>query len=195
MVLGVTGKYCAGKSAVTELLAGCGWHTIDVDSLGHVALQQKRQEVLQRFGRELDDGVGSIDRKRLGAIVFRNRTALRYLESILHPAMVAMVDEELAAREGVSVAINAALLYPMGLAERCDRVVWVKAGFWSRFRRARLRDGIGLAEMIRRERAQKRISPQFYRVDVDIVTVENRGDPAALERSVKQIAAQSEAKQ
>jgi len=210
MVLGITGKYCAGKSAVSEVFAAWGWHIIDVDRLGHHALIEKRDEVLQRFGRELDDGAGGIDRKRLGAIVFRNRTALRYLESIVHPSMVAMVDHELAeigtvteaveadraaagteraaaGGEKPKVAINAALLYPMGLAERCDRVIWVYAGFLARFRRARRRDGIGLLEMLRREHAQKRIRPQFYRVDVDIVTVTNNGDRTTLERRLHEI--------
>ncbi len=269
MVLGITGKYCAGKSAVSEVLSAWGWHIIDVDRLGHHALIEKRDEVLQRFGRELDDGAGGIDRKRLGAIVFRNRTALRYLERIVHPSMVAMVDSRLAelgvsgapggaggagsdapggagaagsdqtaadsapgapgapaepgapagggapgapaggdppepdstadhaaagvdaagAPAGPRVAINAALLYPMGLAERCDRVAWVHAGFFARFRRARRRDGIGLLEMLRREHAQKRIRPQFYRVDVDIVTVTNTGERATLERRLHEIIA------
>ncbi len=187
MVLGITGRYCAGKSAVSEVVTGWGWHCIDVDSLGHQALVDKHDEVLQLFGRGLDDGAGGIDRKRLGAIVFANRTALRYLESILHPAMVAMVDHELHQRADQDVAINAALLYPMGLAERCDRVVWVKAGFCRRFRRARRRDGISLLEMLRRELAQKRIDPQFYPVNVDIVTVENRGEQATLERRLRDI--------
>lgn len=187
MVLGITGRYCAGKTAVSEVLAGWGWCTVEVDSLGHQALIEKREAVLQRFGRELDDGAGGIDRKRLGRIVFRSRTARRYLEGILHPAMVAMADEYLREWEGRNVALNAALLYPMGLAERCDRVVWVQAGFWPRFQRARRRDGIGLIEMLRRERAQRRIGPQFYRANVDIVTVKNRGERSLLERRLRDI--------
>jgi len=104
MVIGVAGKYCAGKSTVTDILARDGYRVIDVDRLGHEALARRADDVRHTFGDEYIGADGAVDRRRLGGLVFRDREAMRRLEGIVHPEMVEMVRERLAGNHGPASA-------------------------------------------------------------------------------------------
>lgn len=181
MVIGVAGKYCAGKSTVTDILADAGYRVIDVDRLGHEALARRVDDVRHTFGDDYIGADGAVDRKRLGSLVFRDREAMRRLEGIVHPEMVRMVRERLAggpqggADGARGTVVNAALLFPMGLDALCDMVVWVEAPLALRLKRARERDGLSVQEILRRFWAQRELEPQPSSSDVDIHSVENRG--------------------
>jgi dephospho-CoA kinase len=132
-----------------------------------------------------------VDRKKLGGLVFRDAGAMRRLESIVHPEMMQMVRERLAAAgdaAGPGTVVNAALLFPMGLDALCDIALWVKAPLLTRLRRARQRDGLPVIEILRRFWAQRELEPQPSAADVDIHNVENRG---GLDRLRTQLAAVS----
>ena len=184
--VGVTGKYCTGKSTVSELLGERGYVQIDVDRLGHAALVSERERVIEAFGPGLRTPEGGVDRKALGRLVFADEAHLRRLESILHPAMVEMAAETVRrARDGQEVdaggpppgvVINAAILVRMGLHSLCDTVIYVTAPFCSILRRARERDGASIVQVVRRLRSQRDVDPQFSHPDADIHSVENHGD-------------------
>ena len=126
MVVGVAGKLGSGKSAVAGMLADAGYRVIDVDRLGHRALVTERDRIVSAFGRGILFPDGQIDRRRLGALVFRTAEARRRLEAIVHPVMVRRVTT-LVTVEPAAVVIDAALLHPMGLDALCDLVLWVRA--------------------------------------------------------------------
>ncbi len=126
MVVGVAGKLGSGKSAVAAILADAGFRVVDVDRLGHRALVTERDRIIDAFGRGILFPDGQIDRRRLGALVFRTEEARRRLEAIVHPVMVRSV-AALVTVERAPVVIDAALLYPMGLDALCDVVFWVRA--------------------------------------------------------------------
>ena len=184
IVIGVTGKYCAGKSTVSELLAEHGYRPIDVDRIGHEALQSERDRIVEAFGSHICAADGTVDRKALGRVVFGDTAKLRKLESIIHPAMVdrtthlvRMVREERALDPSVPGAvINAAILFRMKLDSLCDIVLLVRAPFLVTWRRARERDGASVLDVVRRLRAQRDVEPQRSRSDADIHSVENDGD-------------------
>ena len=154
-----------------------------MDVLGHWALQQEaaRREVLAAFGEAVQGSDGTIDRRALGAVVFREPGQLRRLEAILHPRMVARL-EELLEGSAPRTVINAAILFRMGLERYCDFVICVRAPLWARLRRARRRDGLGLLAALRRLAAQRGICPKTYDKAVDIYYVDNRRDLGWLER-------------
>jgi dephospho-CoA kinase len=184
MIVGISGKYCAGKSTVSELLEDeWGYHQIDVDRLGHRALERRRDDVLAEFGNELLTD-GTIDRRRLGSIVFSSSEALSRLEAIVHPEMIAMVREEIAAVDPKRIAVNAAILFKMGLDSLCDLVLWVEAPILQRFRRARRRDSLPILQIVKRLYTQRGMKPQSSRRDVDIHTVRNSGNRKELRRRI-----------
>jgi dephospho-CoA kinase len=88
---------------------------------------------------------GSIDRKALGSIVFADSRLLAQLEAISHPWMVEECARLVSAARASgrrAVVLNAALLHRMGLDRLCDVVVFIKAPFYERYRRAKERDHV-----------------------------------------------------
>ena len=179
MILGVTGRYCAGKDTVVAALARRGFREIDVDRIGHTVLDLKIDEVVRRFGDEVRAGSGRVDRRRLGAVVFRDPGALRALEAIVHPEMIRRV-AELAGDGGERLVINAAILHRMGLHRLCHVVVCVAAPFPVRLRRAMRRDHLSFRAAARRLLGQRDVCPKRAPGAVDTVTVRNAGSREAL---------------
>ena len=161
-VVGLTGKFCSGKSTVAEALASRqGVCVIDVDALGHAALAVRRDEIRAVFGEGVCAADGSIDRAVLGCRVFSSDADRARLEFLVHPEMVRMCRwrlEELEHDPEVRcVVIDAALLTRMGLDRLCSVVVFVESSLPVRWFRALRTRGLTLRDLIRRERAQRDI--------------------------------------
>ena len=193
MVVGLTGKYCAGKDTVARIFASKGFTIIDVDLLGHEALAGNAREVVAAFGPGVSVTGGGVDRRALGRVVFKDSAALARLESIVHPAMVERVKSLVAQSEG-NVVINAAILHRMGLHALCDAVVCVSSPFPLRLARAMVRDMLSFRDALARARSQKDICPQLNDPAVDIYSVRNRGSARSLERRVTRLVQRMQAR-
>lgn len=160
LVIGITGKACAGKNAYSSVFASFGFPVVDVDTLGHAALQTSEQKIIQAFGSDILTG-GAIDRKKLGALVFSDPRKLKVLESISHPEMVEackhMIDQA-RQQNKEAIILNAALLGRMGLADLCDHIVFIQAPLLVRYLRAKGRERLSWKRFLDRERAQKDIN-------------------------------------
>lgn len=166
MIVGLAGKACAGKDSLVPWFRDRGFLILDADRLGHQALEACAPEILARFG--------TIDRKALGAIVFRNPNDLADLEAISHPWIKSRIVEALSSHPG-NVVINAALLHKAQLWTLCDIVVWVYAPLVLRILRARQRDNWTWKRIFERIWTQRELRPQVFSRDVDIVIVDNGG--------------------
>ncbi len=188
MVIGVTGSICAGKSLAVSRLRELGYAEIDVDRLGHAALEREKTRVVARFGPGILGPGGAVDRRTLGEMVFADPSALRDLEAIVHPAMVSEVERLIEAGSGRTV-VNAAILFRMGLERLCDLVVCIDAPFLLRLARAMRRDRLGPITAARRLLTQGPVLPKTVSRDVDIVNVSNCGSRerlfAGLEQSLR----------
>jgi dephospho-CoA kinase len=184
-VVGLVGGVGAGKTAVASAMAEQGAMVLDADAIGHALLDQKpaREAVVARFGEGvLDESEPSrVDRKRLGAIVFGDPSALRDLERILHPRMRRTFEKAIARverrRSFRLIVLDAAILFEAGWNDLCDLVAFVEAP--RDLRLERLRDSRGwTAEQVEaRERAQW--SPDEKRSRSDAL-IHNDGDDARL---------------
>ncbi len=129
-VVGLTGGIGSGKSTVAGVLEEQGATVLSADVIGHEVYNPGRpawQEIVNEFGREVVADDGTIDRKKLGAIVFSDPKHLAALNSIVHPRMKGMMRERLAAlaRQGVKIAVlEAALLFEAKWDDLADEV-WV----------------------------------------------------------------------
>lgn len=190
-VVGVAGKCCAGKDLVTGWLVEQGWREINVDRIGHDALASEHSRVVAAFGRRIVGDSGTIDRRRLGAVVFGDSAQLARLEAIVHPVMRERVRAEIASwratGEGRGLVINAALLFHMRLDSLCDAVLLVRAPLLTRVRRARARDAIGWRQIISRLRSQRHLDTQALQSPADTITVENGGSVAALRQQLAEL--------
>jgi dephospho-CoA kinase len=172
MVIGITGKYCAGKDTAVQFFRKKGYTEINVDRIGHVTLEKKKREITRTFGNLILKENGNIDRRKLGNIVFSDKKSMEKLESIVHPEMVEYVKEEIAKKEG-NAAINAAILFKMGLDRLCDAVICIRAPFITRFFRALKRDSLSVYTALQRLVNQKKICPKSKQKDVDIYYIRN----------------------
>lgn len=87
----ITGSIASGKSTVVNLLKERGFSVIDADVIAHEQLEICKGEIVKEFGEQILDEAGKIDRKKLGAIVFREPKKLKNLEQILHPKIKAEI--------------------------------------------------------------------------------------------------------
>jgi len=188
MVIGVTGAFCAGKSLAVSRLRDLGFTEIDVDRLGHAALEHQKEQLVARFGPGILEADGRVNRRSIGRLVFAGPSALRDLEAIVHPVMIAEVERLVRAGPGPTV-INAAILFRMRLDRLCNLVVCVRAPFPLRLLRAIRRDRLGLVAAARRLLAQGSVCPKTIPRDVDILSVSNSGSRdrlfARLEQSLR----------
>jgi dephospho-CoA kinase len=175
MILGLTGIYCAGKNYIASLLEKRGFPVLDVDKLGHKAIEARREVILNRFGREILGEDGAIDRRLLGARVFGKPTELASLEAIVHPAANRMTQEWIEAQGGKPCVVNAALLHRSAAYKDLDLVILVEAPWLTRLLRARKRDRLPLKVLAERFKSQKDFISQYFSKNTDIYRVENRG--------------------
>jgi len=116
-VIGLRGGLGSGKSTVSHLLSELGAVVIDADRVGHEAYQQGTKawhDLVAAFGQQIIAPDGSIDRKKLGAIVFGNAEQLERLNRIVHPRMFEMMKEriEQLRKQGAGVVVlDAAILF------------------------------------------------------------------------------------
>lgn len=174
-IIGLTGMYCAGKNQIARLLEKRGLEVLDVDKLGHRAIEAEQGAIVARFGREILGAGGTIDRKLLGERVFGKPEELAALEGIVHPAANRMTDEWLAERQDRPRVINAALLHRSSAFSRLDGIILVSSPLITRLFRARRRDHLPWIQLFRRFRSQKEFIPQYLRKNADTYRVENRG--------------------
>jgi dephospho-CoA kinase len=128
--LGLTGGIASGKSAVAAMLRELGFAVLDADSLAHKIIepgQPAYEEVLREFGTAISDDQGRVDRVKLGALVFADRSKLETLNVIVHPRVAEAVLRQFAEwqREGTRDAafVEAALLIESGIHQHLDGLV------------------------------------------------------------------------
>ena len=127
---GLTGGVASGKSTVARMFEKLGSVVIDADLLGHELLRPPLpayQEVVQRFGNQILDATGVIDRGGLGKIVFKDRTKLDELNAILHPRIIDRVqqlaEEYEAAHPRQVILVDAALIFEAGIGGDLRKVI------------------------------------------------------------------------
>jgi dephospho-CoA kinase len=129
--VGLTGGIGAGKSEVSRLLVACGAVLIDADRIAREVVAPGTPglaSVVEAFGEEILAADGSLDRPRLGAIVFADAQKLATLNAIVHPLVGARSRElEEAAAEDAVVVHDVPLLTENGLAPLYDLVIVVDA--------------------------------------------------------------------
>ena len=154
MIIGITGGTGCGKTTLLELIAQRGGLILDCDRIYHELLASDK-EMLDAIGARFPGTVekGVLDRKKLGAIVFADETALLELNRITHAAVKTEVLRRLEAAPALA-AIDAIGLFEGELAALCDVTVAVTAPEEVRVQRLMRRDGISEAYARARIRAQ-----------------------------------------
>ena len=146
--VGLTGGIACGKTFVRKLLAQQGAFTLDADTVVHQLMDQQT-ELTAAIGKEFGPDVlapnGSVDRKKLGVIVFSDLDARRQLNRLVHPEVMAEEKRLLAEAERGNIqigVIDAALMIETGTYRDYDRLVVVYCPREVQLERLVARDGL-----------------------------------------------------
>ncbi|MFE7315056.1 dephospho-CoA kinase [Streptomyces sp. NPDC057555] len=186
--VGLTGGIGAGKSEVSRLLASYGAVVVDADKIAREVVEPGTPglaAVVEEFGADILAPDGTLDRPKLGALVFSDQEKLKALNAIVHP-LVGARSAELEASAGPDAVVvhDVPLLTENGLAPLYDLVVVVDAAPQTQLDRlVRLR---GMAE----GEAAQRMAAQATREDrlaVADLVIDNDGPLEALEPQVRAV--------
>ena len=181
MVIGLTGQTGSGKSTVARLL---GFESINADEVAHEVLLDPRvkNELCGRFGQDILDDNGEINRGELAKKAFANPNSLAMLGAITHPAIIKEILDRIELLEGRGekiILLDAPTLFESGAHKMCSKIIFVTADGQIRKKRIMERDGLSEQAAELRLRAQK--TDDFYKsADYKII---NNGDKRELEKS------------
>lgn len=155
MVIGITGGSGAGKSTVSGKFEKYGFKIADADKIAHRVMEPGTSclgEVVAYFGDGFLNQDGSLNRKKLGGVVFSDHKKLDALNKITHKYITDEVKKIISENE--NTIVDAAVLFESGINTFCDATVYAHCPEEVRIKRIMLRDGIS------EEYAKKRIKSQ-----------------------------------
>ena len=160
--VGMTGSIGVGKSFVASVFVELGCHVLDADLTAREVVLPGRpglSAITREFGDEVLNADGTLDRKRLGALIFADENRRQRLNHILHPFIIARQDEILREWEvedpnGIGI-VDAALMIESGGYKRFDKLIVVHCRPEVQLERLMLRDKLS------RDEAERRIAAQM----------------------------------
>lgn len=172
MNIGLTGGIATGKSTVSRMLVERGAALVDADQIAREIVepgQPALQAIVEHFGPGVLREDGTLNRKKLGEIVFNDPAERKVLEAITHPVIRARMRERMAALEAERpdrlVVVDVPLLFESGLESYFERVVVVYVPREVQRQRLMARDKLSEAEAERRLAAQMDIEEKRRRAD------------------------------
>ncbi len=184
MIIGICGKSGSGKSTLAREIVNTHEHAIhlDIDKIGHsvLAIEEVKEELVRCFG-EVILWEHTIDRKKLGELVFSSRTKMRKLSDITWKYMQLEIDKFISEHQENIIILDWLLLPNTKYLSMCQVKILMDIPYEIRKERAMVRDCITESEFDLREQA----SIDFNRNDFDIVIKDN--NQAKIRKMVKNI--------
>ncbi|MGG1312072.1 MULTISPECIES: dephospho-CoA kinase [Cohnella] len=175
MNIGLTGGIASGKSTVARMLVESGAALVDADRIAREIVepgQPSLAQIVERFGQAVLHEDGTLNRKKLGEIVFADEAKRKALEAITHPAIRAVMRERMdkLQREAPKrlVVVDVPLLYESGLQSLFEEVMVVYVPRSVQLERLMKRDGLSKADAERRLNAQMDIEEKKRLADIVI---------------------------
>ena len=196
IIVGITGGIACGKTKVSELLAEKGAIPINVDEIGHQLLRFDSpviDELVDTFGPEILDQSGDGSRKKLGAVVFNDKSARERLNAMLHPLIIQrsrsraqqLVNDD----ASCVVLLDAPLLIEAGAYDAVDLIVVVTTSVETQLQRILERSQQQNRPLTKAD-AQARIDSQMplsEKVKYADVVIENEGSIEELQKQVESL--------
>ncbi len=189
--VGLTGGIACGKSTVARLLAGKGALLIDFDELARKVVEPDQpawQQIADTFGTDILHTDRTIDRTKLGAIVFRDKRKRAKLNSIVHPAIFAAwccrTQEIKELKPEAIILSDAPLLIEEGMQSLFDLVMLIYVSEEEQMDRLMKRNGLSREEALHRLKAQMPIDDKL---PVAQIVIRNQGTLEETRRIVDQV--------
>lgn len=189
-IIGILGGIASGKSTVAAEFGKLGCAIIDADKIAHKLLEEPtiRQKIVGIFGNSILDEQGKIDHQKLAAVAFCDAAKIGKLNNMIHPAVLAEVEQQVQQLQGdtavKAIVLDMPLLAEVGWDKRCDALVFVRCDEKKRVQRAEKMGLCGPEELKKRENFQISLDSKATIADN---SVDNNSDLSALARQVAEI--------
>jgi dephospho-CoA kinase len=186
MVLGLTGGIATGKSTVVNFFREYGFPIVDADQVARQVVETGQPgllAIIAHFGQEILLGDGSLDRKKLGQLIFANPKERRQLDRLLDPILRAEITKQIAAKQQQSslVIADIPLLFEANYRQVMDQVAVVYTSEDKQLERLMARNL--LTEEEAKQRIASQMSIELKKEQADIV-FDNQG---TLEETKQQV--------
>lgn len=174
MIIGVMGLSGSGKSTFSAVLQSLGAYLIDADKIAREVVEKGSEglfEIVSAFGKDILLPDGSLDRKKLGSIVFKDNEKLVMLNQITHRKIQGEIEKRISENKDKLIVIDAPLLHKIDTINMCDEVVLITAPKEALINRIIERDNLPY------DIAKARIESQLadYKINSTII-IENNSD-------------------
>ena len=175
--VGLTGGLASGKSFVGRALADLGCLVIQADELGHQVLEpggEAYDGAIREFGLGIVNSDGTIDRRKLAAIVFHDAERLAKLNALVHPPVQQrerqMMDQYAAGHPYGIAVVEAAILIETGSYRNFAKLIVAICGEEQQIERAMARDGMTREQALDRLRRQMPLAEKIKYADYVVDT-------------------------
>ena len=185
--IGLSGSMGSGKSAVAQILRDLGYAVLDADEEARKALapaSEGLKKVVQAFGLDLLHPDGTLNREKLGQIVFKSKEKLALLESLVHPVVQSSVraQKEVLEKSGAQAAFyDVPLLFEKRMQPQFDKILVVNSNLENMIQRVQKRSALSRQEILDRLANQIPLSQKVEQADV---VIENNGTLKELQGAV-----------
>lgn len=150
LVIGLTGGIGSGKTAASDYLASKGICVVDADLAARIVVepgQPALAAIRQRFGDDVIQADGALDRRALREIVFADSNARKDLEAITHPAIGAEIVRQLSASTSPYTLLVSPLLLESSQHKLANRILLIDVPEEIQLRRTATRDKVAEAQV------------------------------------------------
>ena len=189
-LIGILGGIGSGKSTVAAEFGKCGCVVIDADAIAHRLLDEPeiKEQIVEFFGEGILSIDGTVDHSKLAREAFADGEKIDKLNGILHPAVLAEVEQIIEENQGTAevkaIVLDMPLLVEIGWDKRCDTLVFVECEREKRGERTEKSGLLEAGELEKRENFQNSLDSKAAIADN---TVDNNSDLSALARQVAEI--------
>ncbi len=192
-LLGLTGGIASGKSTVSDFFKKLRIPVIDADQMARESVKPNTKtyrEILKTFGKEIVQKDRSLDRERLGEIVFSNPSKKEKLEKLTHPEIFKKILRKIREikKQGYPlIVVDAALLFESGLHQQMDKTILIRTRPEIQRQRLMTRDGLSADQAGKRIQAQM---PDSEREKLANYIIDNSGSPEETYRQLLEVITQ-----
>ena len=189
-IIGLTGGIGTGKSTASAYLKKKGFAVIDADAIARRIVEPGKPLVkilAESFGMHILRQDGSLERKALASIVFQDRKQKKRLDSLMHGAIIEIIDQQINEYQNGShagILIDAPLLFETKLDQKCDRTWLITAETETRIARVCARDQMSREEV--QERIKSQMEDAKKRKLADVI-IDNSGSHQELVKKLDQV--------
>ena len=190
-MIGVTGGIGCGMTTVSTMMSELGGKIISGDGIAREIVKKGQpafEAIVKVFGTSILNEDGTLNRKKLGDIVFNDSEKLELLNKTIHPywieQMKTEIDHAKVISNGTIVIVDAAILLETGLKSLVDKLVVVTAPIKTRRERIRSRDSLDECQIDQRISAQMPVAEKAKQADF---VIENTGTLEQTQKKINQI--------